>query len=372
MLDGVLGTRLVLLTGATVPLPAGPEVVQAVEQVEVVQDADGEDGFQIVFRLAKGGLLDYTVLQTGAVDLFNRVVVAVAFGVVPEVLIDGIVTHHQVTPSNEPGQSTLRVTGKSVGVMLDLEEKSQAYPNQPDWLIVTQILASYAQYGLVPVVTPSADVPIELFRITRQQETDLAFVRRLAARNGYVFAIEPAAPGVNTATWGPEVRLGLPQRALTVGMGTATNVESLQFAADGLAPVAPQATVVEPFLKTAIPIPTLPSLRVPPLSLSPLPARRTTLVRETANQGPAEAMTSVVAAATRAPDPVTGSGELDAARYGGALRARGLVGVRGAGLSYDGFYYVRRVTHTLADGAYRQSFTISREGTGTLTPFVVP
>ncbi len=372
MLDGLLGTRLVLLTGATVPLPAGPEVMRAVERVEVVQDADGEDGFQLSFRIAKGGLLDYTLLQTGALGLFDRVIVAVAFGVVPEVLIDGIVTHHQVTPSNEPGQSTLLVTGKGVGVMMDLEEKSQSYPNQPDWLVVTQILASYAQYGLVPMVTPSVDIPIELFRTTHQHETDLAFVRRLAARNGYAFAIEPTVPGVNAATWGPEVRLGLPQRALTVGMGTATNVESLQFAADALVPVAPQATVVEPLSKTAIPIPTLPSLRVPPLSAFPIPARRTTLVRETANQGPAEAMTSVVAAATQAPDPVTGSGELDAARYGGALRARRLVGVRGAGWSYDGFYVVRRVAHTLAEGAYRQSFTLSREGTGTLTPFVLP
>lgn len=372
MLDGLLGTRLLLLIGATVPLPAGPKVMHALTQVEVVQDADSEDGFQILFKLSKGPLFDYPLLQTGGLDLFNRVIVAAAFGVVPEILIDGVITHQQVTPSNEPGQSTLRVMGKSVSAMLDLEEKNAAFPNQPDWLVVTQIIASYAQYGLVPMVTPTTDVPIELFRTTRQAETDLAFIRRLAERNGYVFYIEPLAPGVNTAYWGPENRLGLPQRALSVDMGAATNVTSLQFAADGLASVAPETTIVEPFLKLSIPIPTLPPLRIPPLSMSPLSARRTTQVRDSANRNPAEAITSVVAAATRAPDPVTGSGELDVARYGGALRARRLVGVRGAGLSYDGFYTVRRVAHTLKKGSYKQSFTISREGTGTLTPFVVP
>ena len=373
MLDGLLGARLALLAGATVPLPVGPEVMQAFSQAEVVLDADGEDGFQLTFTLAKGPLLDYALLQSGPFDPFNRVIVAVVFGVVPEVLIDGVVTHHEVVPSSEPGQSTLRVKGKSVVQMMDLEEKSESYPNQPDWLVVTQILASYAQYGLVPAVTPTTDVPIEIERITRQAETDLAFVRRLAQRNGYVFYVEPTpVPGVNTAYWGPEVRLGLPQRALTVDMGDATNVTSLQFTADALAPVGTESVVVEPFLKLSIPIPSLPSLKVPPLASSPLPARRTRILRETASQNPAEAMTSAIAATTRAPDPVTGTGELDAARYGGALRARGLVGVRGAGLSYDGFYYVRRVSHTVTPGTYRQSFRISREGTGTLTPFVVP
>lgn len=122
----------------------------------------------------------------------------------------------------------------------------------------------------------------------------------------------------------------------------------------------------------SIPIPSLPALRVPPLALSPLPARRKVFLRKTANQNPAQAATTAIAASTRAPDPVTGTGEIDNARYGGVLRARKLVGVRGVGLSYDGFYYVRRVTHTIRPGDYTQSFSISREGTGTLTPVVVP
>lgn len=370
MIDGLMGARLLLFSGATVPLPAGPKVMQALDAVEVTSDAERGDGFQLTFSLAKGGLMDYTVLADGSMDLFNRVVIAVAFGVVPEVLIDGIVTHHEVSPSNEPGRSTLRVKGRDVGVMLDLEEKNEPYPNQPDWLVVTQLLGAQAQYGLVPAVTPSTDVPIELERVTRQHETDLAFIRRLAERHGYVFYIEPVTVGVNTAYWGPENRLGLPQPALTVDMGSATNVESLSFSADALAPVKPESEVLEPITKTSIPIPPLPPLRVPPLAASPLPARRTTVLRDSARQNPAQAATSSVAAATRAPDPVTGTGELDARRYGTALRARRLVGVRGVGLSYDGLYYVRRVSHKLEPGSYTQSFTISREGTTTLTPVV--
>jgi hypothetical protein len=69
---------------------------------------------------------------------------------------------------------------------------------------------------------------------------------------------------------------------------------------------------------------------------------------------------------------VTADGTVDAVRYGSVLRARGLVGVRGVGISYDGFYYVRRVTHTIKRGEYTQSFSLSREGTGSLLPAVRP
>jgi hypothetical protein len=372
MFESLLGVRLVLLTGTTVPLPASAEVMRALKRVEVTSDADQGDGFQITFSLAKGALMDYTLLQSGAVAPFTRVVIAVAFGVVPEVLIDGVVTHHQLAPSNEPGQSTLTVTGRDVSLMLDLEEKNEPYPNQPDWLVVGQRLAAYAQYGIVPAPTPTADVPIELERITRQHETDLRFIQRLAERNGYVFYIEPVTLGVNTAYWGPENRLGLPQRALSVDLGPATNVKALNFATDALAPVETEGVLVEPITKAAIPIPPLPPLRVPPLARTPLPARRKVLMREAANRSPAQAAATAVSTSTRAPDPVTATGEVDNVRYAGILRARRLVGVRGAGLSYDGFYYVRRVTHTLGPGHYRQSFTLSREGTGTLTPVVVP
>jgi len=111
---------------------------------------------------------------------------------------------------------------------------------------------------------------------------------------------------------------------------------------------------------------------VPPLALSPTPARRTTLTRDTAQQNPARAALSGLAESTNAPDAVTARGTVDTARYGHALRARRLVGVRGAGLTHDGLYYVRRVSHSLAPGSYTQSFELSREGTGSITPAVIP
>jgi len=375
MLENNLGIRFVLLLGPTVPLPAPAEVMSALSRVEVTNDSGSGDGFQLTFMLARSGVADYGLLQSGALSPMTRVVIGVLFGAMPEVLIDGVITHQQFSPGSGPGQATLTVTGRDLTAVMDLEEKDASFENQPDFLIVTRVLAAYARYGLVPAPTPTSDVPILLERIPRQQETDLQFVRRLAERNGYVFYLEPITFGASTAYWGPENRLGIPQPALNVNLDAATNVKSLDFSLDALAPVGTKGVFVEPITKTSIPIPALPSLKVPPLAARPVTPYRTTIQRENANANPATAATRMLASVTNSPDAATANGEVDSVRYGTALRARKLVGVRGAGWTHDGFWHVRRVTHSITPGPnaqYSQRFSLSREGTGSLTPVVPP
>ena len=369
MLTSELGIRLLLWTGSTIPTPPKPSVTEALTHVQVTNDEDSGDGFQLTFALGRDKAADWDLLD-GSLAPLTRVLIAVALGVVPEVLIDGIITQHTVTPSNEPGRSTLTVTGTNLTVMLDLEEKNHAYKNQPDFLIVGQLIAAYPQYGLLPAVTPTSNFPIELQRIPRQTETDLACIRRLASTNGFVFYIEPVTFGVNKAYWGPVIRAGLPQPALAMNMGAATNVTSLSFNNDALAPVAASAGFIEPFSKTVIPIPAVPPLRLPPLALVPATPYRRTLLRDTGNEDAAQTALSVAAAATSAPEAVSGNGQLESVRYGAVLRARRLVGVRGSGFSYDGVYYVKSVTHQIARGSYTQSFRLARDGTGSLLPIL--
>ncbi len=374
MLTSLLGIRLIVLAGETIPLPASYDLMTALTHVEVTNDADQGDGFQMTLALSKDSLINYGILSDGSLDPFNRVVIGVLLGLSPEVLINGVITHHQFSPSNDPGMSMLTVTGKDVTAMIDLKETNQPYKNQPDFVIVNRVLANYVQYGLLPPyqVTPTSDIPIELMRIPRQHETDLKFIQRMAKRNGFIFYVEPLTFGVDTAYWGPETHLSIPQAALSMNMGPSTNIPAIQFSNDALTPVTTEARLLEPITKTIIPLPSLPPLRIPPLVSGPSPAKGTVQLRNVANQNPAQAATSIIAAVTNAPDSVRAEGELDTVRYGNVLRARRLVGVRGAGMSYDGFYYVRRVTHTIARGTYTQKFTLSREGTGSLLPVVLP
>jgi hypothetical protein len=366
-----LGIRQILWMGPVVPVPAPYEVLQALTSVEVTNDKEAGDGFQLVFALHKDRTLDYGLLKNPVFTPGTRVIIGVVLGILPDVLIDGVITHHQVKVSGG-ASGELTVTGKDVTSQMDLEERNSGFDNQPDSVIALQTIAGYAQFGLVPAVTPTTDVPIQVDRVPSQQETDLAFLRRTAERNGFVFYVEPVTFGVNNAYWGPENRLGLPQPALTQDMGAATNLRSLDFSHDSLLPAAPSGVIVEPFLKLSIPIPPLPSLKIPPLATTPAPALRRTIAREVANQNPLQAATSVVAAATNTGNAVSGDGEVDTVKYGHVLRARRLVGVRGAGLSYDGLYTVDSVTHKLMRGEYTQRFRISREGTGTTLPAVVP
>lgn len=370
MLDSILGIRLALLLGRSVPLPAPAGIMLALSRVEVTNDAESGDGFQLTFSCSRSILGDYDLMESRSLDPMTRVVIAVVFGVMPEVLIDGVITHSQFNPGNGPGQATLTVTGKDLTAVMDLEEKNESYENQPDFMIVTSVLSRYARFGLIPAASPTTDVPIMVERIPRQQETDLRFLQRLAERNGFVFYIEPLTLGVSKAYWGPQIRAGIPQPALSVDLGASTNTKSLSFSNDALAATGVRGVIVEPLTKMSIPIPELPSLKVPPLAMSPAKPFRTTLQRDSANQNPATAATRTLAATTNAPDSAQANGEVDGARYGNALRARKLVGVRGVGLTNDGFWYVKRVTHTLSRGEYSQQFSLSREGVGTLTPVV--
>jgi hypothetical protein len=373
MLIGTLGIRMILLIGQAVPLPASKSLMTALKRVEINNETDGNDGFEMTFTLGKAKLGDYELLSSGLLDPDTRVIIGVLLGASPEPLIDGVIYHQQVVPSNEPGMSTLTVKGRDISVLLDLKEKNDKYENQTDSVIATLLIGRYAQYGIIPQVTPTSDVPLVVDRIPRQKETDLAFLRRLATRNGFVFYIEPLTIGASRAYWGPENRLGVPQPALTVDIGSSQNVTTFTPSQDALSPVGTEGSFIEPITKMSIAIHPLPSLRLPPLVLQETRPRRTKLMRCTAGKNPFQAASAAMAESMNAPDSVTATGELDTVLYGNVLRARRLVGVRGAGRSFDGFYKVRSVKHLIDPGAsYKQQFELGREGMGALLPVVPP
>jgi hypothetical protein len=368
-----LGTRLQLLVGPTVPLPASFDVVDALRTVEISTSDSGNDGFQLTFAIGQDTPLGSNLLTMGTFEPLNRVVVMVLHEGRPHVLSDGLVTDQQVVPSNRPGETQLHVTGVDIGLRLDLEEKNRRWANRADFMIVGEILLEYAQYGIVPSITPTTDFPIETLRVPSQQGTDLQYVQELARRNGFVFYLETTpAPGVVTAYWGPENRLGFPQPALSMNMGPFTNVDQpLHFRYDALRGTAPQVTITDPVLGLRIPIP-LPNITTVPLATRPSPALRTTLPRDTAGSDTSQAISRGLSELASGADAVTATGQVQLDRYGAILRPRSLVGVRGAGYDYDGTWYTRSVTYRIERGKFDQSFTLIREGRGAFPPLVMP
>ncbi|HUO55496.1 MAG TPA: hypothetical protein VMU18_12185 [Rhodoblastus sp.] len=380
----LLGVNLSLLIGPTIPLPATPDIAEAVQSVSVTQSDEGRSGFQIVLQIGRAGpadMLDYRLLLNPLLAPFNRVILTVLFNAMPRVLMDGIITNRQMSPGAQPGAATLTLTGEDVSVMMDLKKKRADYVAMSEPLIALAIIASYAQYGLIPEVIPPAalDQPLPIERTPVQQDTDLAHLKKIGERFGHVFYVDPGpAPGVNQAYWGPPKRLGLLQRALSVGVGPETNVESINFAFNALAPTIVDDTIQDKDLNVTVPVMTFASTRLPPLSLMPalpfqLPNVRTSLLDQGSGLSMMEAYGRAQAMTDKSVDEVaTAQGELDALRYGGVLKPRALVGVRGAGFAHDGIYYVKSVSHSIAKGKYSQRFSLTRDGLGSLTPAVVP
>ena len=248
------------------------------------------------------------------------------------------------------------------------------YPAMPPSVRVLLILAKYAAFGVIPVVIPSIveDLPIPVERIPRQRGSDYAYVMSLAMQCGYVFYLEPGpVPATSKAYWGPEIRIGEPQPALSVNMDALTNVDELTFNFDKEKKTMPVVFFQELFSKApiGIPIPDVSPLN-PPLGLvPPLPAKIVNL-HDTAHMSPLSALMAGLAYAGQNSDSVFGTGRLDVSRYGRLLKSRQLVGVRGAGLPFDGLYYVKSVTHEIKRGQYKQSFSLARNGLLSTVPRV--
>ena len=370
--------QLSLLIGPGMPVPALADVVNALDSVQVTSSTDSS-GFQLSFKIGKKSLLETTLLPAGYFDpIITRVIIIATVNGLPNVLMDGVVTRQEISPSNDVGKSTLTITGEDLSRMMDLVEMPfMRFPAMPVVARVYAILGKYAVLGIAPVAIPPIvpDMTNPLEELPSQNGTDLAYIRELAYKCGYVFYVEPGPlPGSSIAYFGPDIRIPAPQPALNVNMDALTNVESLSFSLDGTAKKIVVITIMEPFTKMIpiqIPLPNLSILR-PPLGARPTVPSKLEFAEGMASLTPDAAMNFGLRMLLSANDSVTGSGSLDVLRYGRVLRSRMLVGVRGAGLAYDGLYYVNSVTHNIKHGEYKQNFNLSRDGLISNTPAVLP
>jgi len=359
-----------------VPVAAPREVVEALVQAEVVSGAGGTpSGFALTFELPARSPLRTLFLVTGGSALpLMRVVLVVTINGRAESIVDGVTTHVETLPG-EGGVSRLVVKGQDLSALMAMIEiPGLPFPAMPPSVRVLVILAKYAALGVIPMVIPSLNdiPPLPINRIPTQRGSDYAYVTHLADQAGYVFYFEPGpAPGTSKAYWGPEIRVGAPQPALTTNMDAQTNVEKITFSFDKKKKFMPLLSFQEPFSKATItlPIPDVTPLN-PPLGLVPPLPPQIQQVSETGHLSAPEALAAGMAFVGKHSDSVFGKGTLDVAKYGRLLKSRQLVGVRGASLPFDGLYYVTEVTHKIERGSYKQSFELARNALISTVPTV--
>jgi hypothetical protein len=362
------GIHLTLLIGPAIPVPVPQSVLDALTSLTVTTTSGQASGFQLTFTVNNKSPLQTLFLLSGGAQIpLVRVIIVVTINGSSEVLMDGVMTNHEVSPGREAGQSTLTISGEDLtAVMNYIDFSGMPFPAMPPEARVLLILAKYAMFGIIPLVIPSVliDIPIPTDRIPIQQGKDLEYIKSLADEVGYVFYLDPGpSPGTSVAYWGPEIKVGAPQPALNTNMDAHTNVESLSFNFNADSKMLPIVFIQNPQTKVpiGIPVPDITPLN-PPLGLiAPLP-KNIQPITETAKYSPIRGALIGLAKAAKSADGVSGSGTLDVLRYGRVLKARKLVGVRGAGPAFDGLYYVQSVTHSIKRGEYKQNFTLGRNG----------
>ncbi len=367
---------LTLLAGPVEAVPVPKPVIDALTAVEVTESATGRSGFQLTFTLGNNSILQTLFLLAADAPIpVLRVILVATFGGLPQVIMDGIIQHQEVVPDAMSGSAKLVVTGQDLSSFMDLIDfTGLPYPGMSADIRVLTILAKYAAFGIVPEVIPVLvpDIPVPLEQTPAQKQTDLAYIQQLAHEVGYVFYVAPGPlPGMNQAYWGPQVRVGVPQPSLNVNMDAWTNVESLNFRYQPQNAVTPIVYIQDATLNVTLPIP-IPSVTPfnPPLGLVVPTPQKFEPLNDTAKLTPGLALMRGIARSVETADVVSGDGTLDVLRYGQILRARSLVGVRGAGPAFDGMHYVDSTTHRLKPGEYKQSFVLKRNALISNLPLV--
>jgi late control gene D protein (GPD) len=337
------------------------DLLPDVAELEVEEQVDAADVFRI--RLTSAQLADgsWRHLEDPDLAIWNRIAIQAGYPDNHELLIDGYITHVDVALSGSgAADSFVELSGTDASVVMDLQDRQVAWPNKKDSDIAQAI---FDAYGLSWEVEDTELLHAERLATILQSETDIRFLQRLAARNGFECFVRGNRGYFRSANLQDP-----PQRPLTVPVG---NLTTLRFAVDGTPPTELEIRRLDPFEKredrevlSALPERQLARRSLATLRGDTRPGRR--LLRQQPTVSRQELQARLRAGYAGASGFAVASGELDGRSYGAVLRSRRLVAIGGAGPSHSGHYYVTRVRHVFSGDSYVQSFEARRNAIGLL------
>jgi phage protein D len=349
-------------------VPASPELLQAIQQIEVEDHASMADmlRLRVVIGVKDGGA-GWTFVDDKIFGRLSHIQIAVAVGSGrAETLINAYVIETNATFANQPGASILNVVAMDPTVLMNLKEKVKPWPNRADSDVAIELFSS-PEYQFTPIVDTTTWRRQENDQTLMQRGTDIQFLQQLARWNGFEVYVE--TNGLTGAVEGhfhaPRLTLP-PQGVLLVNMRDATNVNNFNARFDMLRPATAQATNLD--VESREPQ----QARVDSSRLTAL-GRETTLTAQqqrrvllyqTGLTRTGEAQTYAQAVVDQSALAIIADGELNTVAYGGLLHAKRPIDVYGAGETFSGTYYVERVQHILTPDSYKQNFMLRRNAVG--------
>lgn len=342
--------------------PAEPELLASVRRIDVEEHAElaGILRLRLAVAVARDGG-GWTVLDDDVFQRLTRIDLRVSLGpALSETLIQAYVVETRARFGGRPGSSFLDVVGLDPSVLMMLEEKVRPWPDMSDADIARGV---FGEHGFEEDVADTGRTPDAAEAVTMQRGTDLELLRGLAERNGFEVAVETDPDG------GPAIGRFAPPRTddpeqgvLNVAFGEPTNVDEFEVGFDMLRPTAAVARGVEASSGDDDPMESSgpERERLGGSSLLSADRPRRVLLAGSGLSAPGDLQALAQATVDRSTWAIVAEGRLSAAAYGGILRARRPIAVRGAGRTFSGVYYVERVLHSLGADRYEQRFTLRR------------
>jgi phage protein D len=348
--------------------PAGSDLLQAIQQIEVEDHAAMADMLRLSVVIGiKDGCSGWSFVDDSIFSRLTNIKLTVSVGSSrAETLMNAYVTETSASFANQPGSSLLNVAAMDPSVLMNLQERVKPWPNMSDSDVASAIFSS-SDYKFTPIVDTTKWKRQENEQTLIQRGTDIQFLQQLAQRNGFECYVETnGKTGAVEGHFHAQRLKDPPQGVLSVNMRDATNVNSFNVSFDMLRPATAQATNLDISSRDNQQSQIADSGQSTlgrTTALSSQQQRRllpsgSGLVRTGELQPFAQALVDQSALA------ITAQGELNTVAYGGILRAKRPVMVRGAGQVFSGTYYVESVNHVLTADSYKQNFTLRRNALG--------
>lgn len=288
---------------------------------------------------------DLPLLADSRLDPDAEIRLLVPAGGGAENLAQGPVTGQRISLRDGGGGSRLEVQGADASVAMDRESRVTAWPEVRDSDAVTSIVSGY---GLVPDVEATSALHPTTGHALIQRGSDLAFVQRLARRNGFLFWVTHDELGIGTAHFKSPPLDGSPVATLTINQAEPST-DWVEISWDAERPAAVTAQQLDLMTKGTLdgsveksPLPLLGSVGLSDLAGGP---RSTHLAAPADDSGDLTARAEGVA--IDAGWFVRARLTTDRVRVPEVLRAHSLVTLAGAGSRFSGDYLVAGVRHVI-------------------------
>jgi len=351
---------------------ASAPLTDALQSVEVEENADGPDAMTITLPVNRTSSGDLTYVDDGSFEPYTPVSVILRAGPSTQCVFDGYVLSWRLHVDRASRDSSIRIWAQDASWLMNLNDVVREWPGLTDGEVANEIFTSY---GFAPAAgNLHDDSPTHLpeQHTLLQRATDLRFLYGLARRNGKICRVACGEkPGERTGYF---IRPFAQPPAATINLADAYDwsVDALDVDWDVMRPTevrASQASLSSPagsapVIESSSGIPVL-----GPRDLRTYAGRPSTLLL-TAAADPPELRQRATAVLAESGWFATCTGEADLDRLGTVLRVGTIVAVDGVGSAHSGHWFVWRVNHLIERDSCRARFTLVRNAVGSSSGFL--